>query len=110
MSSYWIRSLSPPEMRNLVEIYRFIFFLKAPYFLYLSILQVTFKDEADVLNVVADLVEVMVMFDSPVQLNVALKQGRGGDPGSWQRLAERRAETLKEHLVKSGRSEETPTG
>ena len=68
----------------------------------------TFKDEADVLNVVADLLEVMVMFDSSVQLNVALKQGRGGDANSWQRLAERRAETLKEHLVKAGRSEETP--
>ena len=68
----------------------------------------TFKDEADVLNVVADLLEVMVMFDSSVQLNVALKPGRGGDANSWQRLAERRAETLKEHLVKAGRSEETP--
>lgn len=69
--------------------------------------KVTFKDEADVLNVVADLLEVMVMFDSSVQLNVALKQGRGGDANSWQRLAERRAETLKEHLVKAGRSEES---
>ena len=64
--------------------------------------QVTFKDEEDVLKVVADISEVAVMFDSPLQLSVALKQGRGGDANSWQRLAESRAECLKELLVQAG--------
>ena len=66
--------------------------------------EVQFKDAAEVQKVVPDLLEVMSIFDAPLQINCVVKQGRG-DANTWQQLAERRAEMVKESLVTSGRDE-----
>jgi len=68
--------------------------------------EVQFKDEAEVQKVVPDLLEVMSIFDAPLQINCVVKQGRG-DANTWQQLAERRAEMVKESLVTSGRAQES---
>lgn len=68
--------------------------------------EVQFKDAAEVQKVVPDLLEVMSIFDAPLQINCVVKQGRG-DANTWQQLAERRAEMVKESLVTSGRAQES---
>ncbi|CAK9002622.1 Beta-N-acetylhexosaminidase [Durusdinium trenchii] len=66
---------------------------------------VTFASETEAEKVLADLLEVVMMFDAPLQITVGCKQGRG-DAGMWQEMVTKRASLVKEHLVRCGRSEE----
>ncbi|CAJ1341301.1 unnamed protein product [Effrenium voratum] len=68
----------------------------------------SFGDAFEAEKVLEDFLEVVAMFDAPVQVGVGCKASKS-DAAAWQDLAVKRAALIRDYLVSHGRPEDSVT-